>query len=60
MVGVEEGRELRFRGDLYSQECTFPLVFFVQSQRQTKVLTFSGDWDDPVYTPFQYYNFFNC
>jgi len=27
MVGVEEGRELRFRGDLYSQESTFPLVF---------------------------------
>jgi len=26
MVGVEEGRELRFRGDLYSQESTFPLV----------------------------------
>jgi len=25
-VGVEEGREFRFRGDLYSQECTFPLV----------------------------------
>ena len=27
MVGVEEGREFRFRGDLYSQESTFPLVF---------------------------------
>ena len=26
MVEVEEGRELRFRGDLYSQESTFPLV----------------------------------
>ena len=26
MVGVEEGREFRFRGDLYSQESTFPLV----------------------------------
>ena len=25
-VGVEEGREFRFRGDLYSQESTFPLV----------------------------------
>ena len=25
MVGVEEGREFRFRGDLYSQESTFPL-----------------------------------
>jgi len=27
MVGVEEGREFRFRGDLYSQESTFPLVY---------------------------------
>ena len=26
MVGVEEGREFRFRRDLYSQESTFPLV----------------------------------
>ena len=26
MVGVEEGREFRFRGDLYSRESTFPLV----------------------------------
>ena len=26
MVGVEEGREFRFRGDLYSQESTFRLV----------------------------------
>ena len=26
MVGVEEEREFRFRGDLYSQESTFPLV----------------------------------
>jgi len=26
MVGVEEGREFRFCGDLYSQESTFPLV----------------------------------
>jgi len=26
IVGVEEGREFRFRGDLYSQESTFPLV----------------------------------
>jgi len=26
MVGVEEGREFRFRGDLYSQESTFLLV----------------------------------
>jgi len=28
MVGVEEGREFRFRGDLYSQESTFPLVYY--------------------------------
>jgi len=27
MVGVEEGREIRFRRDLHSQESTFPLVF---------------------------------
>ena len=26
MVGVEEGREFRFRGDLYSQESRIPLV----------------------------------
>ena len=26
MAGVEEGREFRFRGDLYSQESTLPLV----------------------------------
>ena len=26
MVGVEEGREFRFRGDLYAQESTLPLV----------------------------------
>jgi len=25
-IGVAEGREFRFRGDLYSQESTFPLV----------------------------------
>ena len=29
MVGVKEGREFRFRGDLYSQESTFPLVFIM-------------------------------
>ena len=29
MVGVEEGREFRFRGDLYSQESIFPLVITV-------------------------------
>jgi len=28
MVGVEEGREFRFCGDLYSQESTFPLVSY--------------------------------
>jgi len=28
MVGVEEGREFRFRGDLYFQENTFPLVVY--------------------------------
>jgi len=28
MVGAEEGREFRFRGDLYSQESTFLLFFF--------------------------------
>ena len=27
MVLVEEGREFRFCGDLYSQESTFPLVY---------------------------------
>ena len=27
MVGVEEGREFRFRRDLYSQESTFRLLF---------------------------------
>ena len=26
MVEVEEGREFRFRGDLYSHESTFPVV----------------------------------
>jgi len=29
MVGVEEGHEFRFRGDMYSQESTFPLVVSV-------------------------------
>jgi len=29
MVGDEEGREFLFRGDLYSQESTFPLVAHV-------------------------------
>jgi len=31
MVGVEEGREFRFRGNLYSQESTFPPVVTVYS-----------------------------
>ena len=31
MAGVEEGREFRFRGDLYSQESTFPLVLLIIS-----------------------------
>ena len=30
MVGIEEGREFCFRGDLYSQESTFPLVIVKQ------------------------------
>jgi len=37
MVGVEEGREFRFRGDLYSQESTFPLVNCVYSAVQLYV-----------------------
>ena len=32
MVEVEVGREFRFRGDLYSQESTFPLVFTVRGE----------------------------
>ena len=34
MIGVEKGREFRFRGDLYSQESTFPLVimYFLRSR----------------------------
>ena len=31
MVGVEQGREFRFRGDLYSQKSTFPLVYYASS-----------------------------
>ena len=38
MVGVEEGREFRFRGDLYSQESTFPPV--------NAVLFFSRLWSE--------------
>jgi len=33
MVGVEEGREFRFRGDLYSQKSTFPLVLITLKRR---------------------------
>jgi len=32
MVGVKEGREFRFRGDLYSQESTFPQVLFTSAK----------------------------
>jgi len=35
MVGVEEGCEYRFRGDLYSQESTFPPVITVVSATTT-------------------------
>jgi len=50
MVGVKEGREVRFRGDLYSQESTFPLVVCVLScvivtPRQTKQI-FKMPMDD--------------
>ena len=34
MVGVEEGREFRFRGDLYSQENTFHLVLSLESKTE--------------------------
>jgi len=33
MVGVKEGREFRFRGDLYSQKSTFPLVLITLKRR---------------------------
>ena len=32
MVGVEEGREFRFRGDLYSQDSTFLLVIYLSTR----------------------------
>ena len=35
MVGVEEGREFRFLGDLYSQESTFSLV--IRTVTKTKL-----------------------
>ena len=34
MVGVEEERKFRFRGDLYSQESTFPIVIFLAHQHK--------------------------
>jgi len=33
----DEGREFRFRGDLYSQESTFPLVVVVSYLLSTSV-----------------------
>jgi len=44
MVRVEEGREFRFRGDLYSQESTFPVVG-VKSSRRNEITD-----DDTVQT----------
>ena len=42
MVGVEEGREFRFLGDLYSQESTFPLVLhFIEKNER---VSFSVTW----------------
>jgi len=38
MVGVEKGREFRFRGDLYSQESTFPLVLITVARIILKTL----------------------
>ena len=61
MVGVEEGREFRFRWDLYSQESTFPLVylylFFINSptgQTRRRIFTLDGsnDADSRKYVPF--------
>jgi len=40
MVGVEEGREFRFRGDLYSQESTFPLVTFMRLDCRVTVVCY--------------------
>jgi len=41
-VGVEEGREFRFRGDLYSQESTFPLVLKVLLVNLLAALNFAN------------------
>ena len=38
MVGVEEGREFHFRGDLYSQESTFPVVGTAIPDRDYRML----------------------
>jgi len=53
MVGVEEGREFRFRGDLYSQESTFPLVKIVatMSYFKTEMHQISISDGAPTQTP---------
>jgi len=43
MVGVEEGREFRFRGDLYSQESTFPLAVFAISNLMCLLVLYSAN-----------------
>jgi len=50
MVGVEEGREFRFRGHLYSQESTFPLGYsrFIVSGTSSNI--FCNDADNDVLT----------
>jgi len=47
MVGVEKGREFRFRGDLYSQESIFPLVYYASSD-----LFVCLHWKNPRFTAF--------
>jgi len=42
MVGVEEGREFRFRGDLYSQESTLPLLIPAKAFARDYVITGVG------------------
>ena len=44
MVGVEEGSEFRFRGDLYSQDSTFPLVLFVATSLMNKAEYIKGQF----------------
>ena len=55
MVWVEEGREFRFRGNLYSQESTFPLVryalcawdgFLTQVQKRIMLFFFVSECFD--------------